>query len=109
MEKEKQNERASKFELRMATIKIVKARQIFDSRGNPTVEVSFNFLCTNLMHRKCLTGIVSCYSTIGLLVFSVTFVFLCFFSVKCGNIEEIKSLLRLSNCVTGRVDVDSLA
>lgn len=26
----------------MATIKIVKARQIFDSRGNPTVEVSFS-------------------------------------------------------------------
>lgn len=28
----------------MATIKLVKARQIFDSRGNPTVEVSFPFI-----------------------------------------------------------------
>ena len=27
----------------MATIKVVKARQIFDSRGNPTVEVSFTW------------------------------------------------------------------
>lgn len=27
----------------MVTIKAVKARQIFDSRGNPTVEVGFYF------------------------------------------------------------------
>lgn len=44
----------------MATIKVVKARQIFDSRGNPTVEVSFNFFFYNLFVvsvwslRKCV-------------------------------------------------------
>lgn len=58
MEEETENESASKFELRMATIKIVKARQIFDSRGNPTVEVSFNFFFSNPMHQKCLTGLL---------------------------------------------------
>ena len=32
----------------MATIKFIKARQIFDSRGNPTVEVSFSSICNRL-------------------------------------------------------------
>ncbi|KAI3776294.1 hypothetical protein L1987_46070 [Smallanthus sonchifolius] len=31
----------------MATIKVVKARQIFDSRGNPTVEVDITFPMTH--------------------------------------------------------------
>ena len=33
----------------MATIKFIKARQIFDSRGNPTVEVSFPSICNRLI------------------------------------------------------------
>ena len=39
----------------MATIKFIKARQIFDSRGNPTVEVSFSSICSRL-YFLCLFG-----------------------------------------------------
>jgi enolase len=53
----------------MATIKLVKARPILDSRGNPTVEVSF------LLHH------VICHRD-G----SSAFFFLCLFSEKKGNL-----------------------
>lgn len=40
---------------KMSTIKFIKARQIFDSRGNPTVEVSFPSICNRLIF-LCLFG-----------------------------------------------------
>lgn len=46
-----------------ATITAIKARQIFDSRGNPTVEVGDQLcLCFGVcrLDRKGLTSILSC-------------------------------------------------
>lgn len=52
----------------MATIKLIKARQIFDSRGNPTVEVSFLLIlaarCVELLpFLLCVSDLVNQFFT----------------------------------------------